>query len=328
VTGATGFVGSRLCRALCAEGVTVHALHRPTSALTALEGLPVRRFVGDILDPPSLSAALSGVGLVFHVAAQSAYWRHPQGVIRTAVEGTRAVVDAAAAAGVRRLVLTSSVGALGVPIHGELLDERHDFNLTPRSFPYGFAKHASEEAARRAAEGRLDLVIVNPSIVLGPGDLNRISGSLILETVRGRAFVTTGGGANYIHVDDVAAGHLAAARRGQDGERYILGNENLTHRQALTAIAEMVGRRPPWLHLPDGAVPVAAALLDLLGRLVELPMNGAQMRISRHRLYCDVSKAQRKLGFAASRPFLQAAHEAYDWYLGAGMLRANTAHPA
>jgi len=320
VTGATGFVGSRLCRALCAAGATVHALHRSTSSRLALEGLPVETFVGDILDSTTLAPALRGVTLVFHVAAQSAYWRHPQGVVRTAVEGTRLVVQAAAEAGVRRLVLTSSVGALGVPRPGERLDERHEFNLPPRSFPYGYAKHASELAARRAAEGRLELVIVNPSIVLGPGDLNRISGSLILETVRGRAFVYTDGGANYIHVDDVAAGHQAAAERGRPGERYILGGENLTHRQALTAIAQMVGRRPPWLHLPDAVVPAAAALLDAAGRLVPLPMNGAQMRISRHRLFCDVTKAQRELAFTASRPFSQAARQAYDWYRSAGMI--------
>jgi len=320
VTGATGFVGSGLCRALTAAGVTVHALHRANSSLRGLEDLPVRRFVGDILEPATLRPALDGVGVVFHVAAQSAYWRHPQGVVRTAVEGTRTVVEAAAGAGARRLILTSSVGALGVPNPGELLDEGHEFNLPPRAFPYGYAKHASELAARRAAEGRLELVIVNPSIVLGPGDLNRISGSIIVETAHGRAFVYTDGGANYIHVDDVAAGHLAAAERGQPGERYILGGENLTHCDALTAIAGMVGRRPPWLHLPNGIVPAVGRLLDVAGRFVELPLNGAQMRISRHRLFCDVSKAQRDLGFAATRSFSQAAQEAYDWYRSAGMI--------
>jgi dihydroflavonol-4-reductase len=254
------------------------------------------------------------------VAAQSAYWRNPQGVIRAAVEGTRNVVESAADAGVRRLVLTSSVGALGVPLGAELLDETHEFNLPPRRFHYGYAKHASEGVARRTAAGRLELVIVNPSIVLGPGDLNRISGSLIVETARGRAFVYTSGGANYIHVDDVAAGHLAAARRGRPGERYILGGENLTHRQALTAIAEMVGRRPPWLPISDAVVPAAASLLDLAGRVVELPMNGAQLRMSRHRLFCDVTKANRELGFTATRIFLQSAQEAYDWYRSAGMI--------
>jgi dihydroflavonol-4-reductase len=300
--------------------MAVRALRRATSSGVGLEGLPVESIIGDILKPATLAPAMRGVDTVFHVAAQSAYWRNPQGVVRVAVEGTRNVVEATADAGVRRIVLTSSVGALGVPVRGELLDETHEFNLPPRTFPYGYAKHASEGAARRAAEGRLELVIVNPSIVLGPGDLNRISGSLILETARGRAFVSTGGGANYIHVDDLALGHIAAAERGRPGERYILGGENRSHLEVLSAIARMVGRRPPWLHLPDAAVPLAAAWLDAAGRLVRLPMNGAQMRISRHRLFCDVSKARRELGFSATRTFSQAAQEAYDWYRSAGMI--------
>ncbi|HET7011180.1 MAG TPA: NAD-dependent epimerase/dehydratase family protein [Anaerolineales bacterium] len=320
VTGASGFLGSRLCRALCAQGVQVRALHRSTSSLVGLEGLPVETSVGDILDSSTLAPAVRGVDIVFHVAAQSDYWRNPQGVVRAAADGTRNVIQAAADARVRRVVLTSSVGALGVPRRGELLNEQHAFNLAPRAFPYGYAKHASEQVARRAAEGRLELVIVNPSIVLGPGDLNRISGSIILEAARGLAFVTTGGGANYIHVDDVADGHLAAADRGRPGERYILGAENLTHTEALTAVAHMVGRRGPWLHLPDAAIPVVAWLMDIAGRFARLPMNAAQMRLSRHRLFCDVNKARTELGFAASRSFQQAAQEAYDWYRAQGML--------
>jgi dihydroflavonol-4-reductase len=298
----------------------VRGFRRASSSTIGLADLPVEPFIGDILDLSTLAPAMEGVDIVFHVAAQSAYWRNPQGVIRAAVEGTRHVVEAAAGANVRRLVLTSSVGALGVPLRDELLDETHEFNLPPRQFPYGYAKHASEGVARRTAAGRLELVIVNPSIVLGPGDLNRISGSIILEAARGRAFVFTSGGANYIHVDDVAEGHLAAARRGRNGERYILGGENLIHRQALTAVAEMVARRPPWLSIPDPVVPAVASLMDLAGRVVQLPMNGAQLRISRHRLFCDTTRARRDLGFTATRTFLQSAQEAYDWYRSAGMI--------
>ncbi|MBF8255893.1 MAG: nucleoside-diphosphate-sugar epimerase [Anaerolineales bacterium] len=236
VTGATGFIGSQLCRALAAEGRHVRALHRRTSSLKALDGVAVDLHVGDILDPASLEPALRGVSLVFHAAAQSAYWRRPQDVLQAAVDGTRNVVEAARRAGVRRVVLTSSVAALGVPAAGELLDEAHPFNLPPGRFLYGFSKARSEEAARQAAGSDLELVIVNPSIVLGAGDVNRISGSIILESARGRAFVYTDGGANYVHIDDVTAGHLAAAARGRPGERYILGGENLTHRQALTEV--------------------------------------------------------------------------------------------
>jgi dihydroflavonol-4-reductase len=320
VTGATGFIGSAVCRALCAQGRSVRGLHRPSSSLQALAGLPVEAHVGDILDPASLTAAVLDVPLVFHVAAQSAYWRRPEEVLQAAVDGTRHIVQAARRAGVRRLVLTSSVAALGAPAPGELLTEAHPFNLDRRHFLYGYAKHRSEEAALEAAGAALEIVIVNPSIVLGAGDLNRISGSIILEAARGLAFAYNDGGVNYVHIDDVAAGHLAAAERGRPGERYILGGENLTHRQALTEVARIVGRRPPWLRLPSVLVPALAALVDVAGRFGQTPINGDQMRMSRFRLWVDASKARRELALPPPKPFSQAAQEAYDWYRAAGMI--------
>jgi len=320
VTGATGFVGSALCRALCAEGHSVRALHRPSSPLQAIEALPLERHVGDILDPASLEQAMHGVSLVFHAAAQSDYWRYPEAVLRAAVDGTNNVVRAACRAGVRRLVLTSSVAALGVPARGELLTENNRFNLQPERFLYGYSKNRSEEVALEAAGDALEVVIVNPSIVLGAGDLNRISGSIILETARGLAFVYNDGGVNYIHIDDVTIGHLAAAAGGRPGERYILGGENLTHRQALTEVARIVGRRPPWLRLPNAVIPLLASVLDLVGRVVTTPMNAAQLRMSRHRLWVDTSKAKRELGLGAPKPFSLAAREAYDWYRSAEMI--------
>jgi dihydroflavonol-4-reductase len=288
--------------------------------VTALEGLALERHVGDILDPASLEAPMRGVALVFHTAAQSAYWRRPQDVLQAAIDGTRNVVDAARRAGVRRLVLTSSVAALGVPAAGELLTEAHRFHLPPTKFLYGYSKLRSEEAALAAAGTELELIIVNPSIVLGAGDVNRISGSILIESARGLAFVYTDGGANYVHIDDVTAGHLAAAERGRPGERYILGGENLTHRQALTEVARIVGRRPPWLRLPGAVVPPLAWLIDLFGRVVQTPVNGSQLRMSRYRLWVDTAKSRRELGLPTPRPFRQAAQEAYDWYRAEGMI--------
>ena len=319
VTGASGFLGSQLCRALVGRGQVVRALHRRSSSLHTLEGLTVDRYVGDILDPSSLTPAVEGAALVFHAAAQSAYWRRPQDVLSSAVEGTRNVVRAARQAGVRRLVLTSSVAALGAPAPGELLTESHRFSLPPGEFLYGFSKYQAEVAAQEEAGG-LEIVTVNPSIILGAGDVNRISGSIILESARGLAFVYTDGGANYVHIDDVVAGHLAAAERGRPGERYILGGENLTHRQALTEVARIVGRRPPWLPLPDAVIPPLAGLVDTLGRFVATPMNGSQLRMSRYRLWVDSGKAQRELSLSAPRPFSLAAQEAYDWYRARGMI--------
>lgn len=321
VTGASGFIGSALCRALLDRGYAVRALHRATSSLELLTGLPVELAVGDILDRKSLRAAVRGIEVVFHTAAQSAYWRRPELVLRSAVEGTRNVVLAAREAGVRRLVLTSSLAALGVPKPGELLTESHTFNLSSQAFPYGYAKYQSEIEALRHAEEALEVVIVNPSIVLGPGDIHQISGSLVVEAARGRLFFWTDGGANYIHLADVVEGHLAALQRGQPGERYILGGENLSHRQAFETLAEVVGGRKPWLRLPGWVVAGTAWGVDRLRSLVPLPLDGAQLRLSRHYLYCDTSKAQRELGVQASRPFRQAVEETYAWYRARGMIR-------
>jgi dihydroflavonol-4-reductase len=276
--------------------------------------------VGDILDPESLPAALEGVDYVFHAAAQSDYWRSPEPVLRSAIQGTRNVLSAAHQAGVRRSVLTSSVAALGVPQADELLTEAHSYQLPPDYFVYGYAKRQSELEALEIARLGLELVIVNPSVVLGPGDINQISGSLVVESARGLAFIYTNGGVNMIHIDDVAAGHLAALRRGQSGQQYILGGENVSHKEVFGTIAGITGARPPWLKIPDAAIPALARIIDFANRMVRMPLNGGQLRMSRHKLFCDTSKAAEQLGFRATRSFQQAAQEAYDWYCEHGVI--------
>jgi len=321
VTGATGFIGSALCKALVTQGHRVRALHRHTSPLDLLRGVRVEHAIGDILQPDTLRQALQGVDWVFHAAAVAAYWRQrPETVLQAAVEGTGNIVEAARAAGVRRVVLTSSLAAMGLPRHGELLDERHTYDLPPNHFIYGYAKYQAELAALRLAERGPELVITNPSIVLGPGDVHQISGSLVVEAARGRAFLYTEGGVNIVHIDDVVAGHIAAARRGRPGERYILGGENLTHRQLFTILTQVVGRRPPWLKLPTWTIGPLASAVDLLRTLVPMPLNGDQLRLSRYHLYCDTSKAERELALPKPRPFRAAAEEAYAWYRQQGVL--------
>ena len=320
VTGATGFVGAALCRALLAQGLRVRAFHRPTSPLDLLAGLPVEHVVGDVLQPASLSAACTGAEWVFHAATETAYWRRPQDVVRTAVEGTRNVVRAARQAGAQRLLLTSSLAALGVPSPGSLLDETHEFNLPPRRFPYGYAKHLAEGAARDEAGSALELVIVNPTVILGAGDLHQISGSLITEAARGLAVVWMDGGWNVVHIDDAADGHLAAMRRGRAGERYLLAGENLTHRETLHVVSAIVGRPAPRLRLPGWSIPFLATLIDAVRLFARLPLDGNQLRLSRHYLYCDSGKAQRELGWIPRRTFRQAAQEAFDWYRARGVV--------
>jgi dihydroflavonol-4-reductase len=320
VTGSTGFVGSALCRTLLAEGFHVRAFHRPSSNLRALNGLAVERIAGDVLQAETLPPAMDGVRWVFHAAAQADYWREQRGVLETSVDGTRNVVQAARAAGVARLILTSSVAALGIPQPGELLDERSTFNLPPQRFPYGYGKHMAELEARRQAGEALDIVIVNPAIILGPGDWNRISGSLVIEAARGLSFIYTEGGVNLIHIQDVVDGHLAAALRGRSGERYILGHENLTNYQVFAGLAEITGARPPWLKLPGWSIGPLAMLIDGLRHVAPLPLDGNQLRLSRQRLWCDTHKASRELGLVPKRSFRQTAEETFNWYRQQGIV--------
>jgi dihydroflavonol-4-reductase len=321
VTGASGFIGSAVCRHLAQRGFQVRALHRPSSQLAALEGVRVDRCLGDLFDPASLRRAADGARWVFHVAAVAEYWRQrPAEVIRGAVDGTRNIVAACKQAGVERLILTSSLAALGVPQHGERLTESNVFDLPPARSPYGYAKRRAEVEALQDAGESLEVVIVNPSIVLGAGDVHQISGSLVIEAARGRTFLYTRGGTNIVHVDDVAEGHLAAAERGRPGERYLLGGENLGYQELFTLLAEVVGGRPPWLLLPDWAIDPAAAVVDLMRHVVPLPLEGNQLRLSRHRLFCDTSKAQRELGLTRTRPARQAIVEAFAWYRARGIV--------
>lgn len=320
VTGATGFIGSKLCSKLLAEGYRVRALTRKTSSLVALKGLPVEIVVGDILEPESLTPAMQGVTGVFHAAAESAYWRYPELVLRTSVEGTRNIVQAAVQAGVQFVVLTSSSAAMGVPAPGELLTESHYFNLPEEAFLYGYSKFKAEVEALQIADGQLKLVILNPSIVLGPGDYSRNSGSLVTEAARGWGFFWLEGGINIIHIDDVVAAHLAAVRKGRSGERYLLGGENLTHKFVFSTLNEVTGRKPPWLKIPPWTIRPIARAIDWLSHLIPIPFSSGQLRMSRHYLYCDTSKARRELGLPEPRPFRQAAQEAYDWYQEQGMI--------
>ena len=319
VTGATGFIGSALCRALLARGHPVRALHRKTSSLIALKDLSVELVVGDILEKDTLPSAMEGVDLVFHAAAVSDYWRHPDLVLRTAVEGTRNVMQAAFEAGVPRAVLTSSLAARGLPASGELLTEDHNFNISPERFLYGYAKYQAEIEAFQVAARGLEVVIVNPSAVLGPGDFNRPD-SIVTEAARGWGFFWMDGGVNIVYIDDVVIGHIAAAFRGRAGERYILGGENLTLQECFTTVTEIAGKRPPWLKIPGWIIEPAAKIVEWLQPLVQLPFDSSQLRLSCHYIYCDSSKARRELDFPEPRPFRQVVKVTYDWYREQGII--------
>lgn len=323
VTGSTGFVGANLCRALAERGWSARALHRASSRRDALAGVQVEHALGDVTEPETLPQAMRGCDVVFHVAAVADYWR--QGVeklYRVNVEGTRAVCQAALEAGIKRLVFTSSVASLGIPQPGRLADESHQFNMPPERFRYGHSKLLAEQVVREFIARGLDAVILNPSIILGPGDLNLISGSIVIEYARRRAPpVYPPGGVNYIDVADVCAGHIAAAERGRTGERYILAAHNLTHQRAAQIVCEIVGAPVPRLRLPRALIGPLAMLVDLAAKIAgrPLPLNGDQLRLSGELIYFDSSRAVRELALPQT-PFRETVERTYQWYKANGYL--------
>jgi dihydroflavonol-4-reductase len=319
VTGGIGFVGSNLVAALTNRGIGVRVLRRPASSMVGLDGLACEVCVGDVLDSvDTLAAAMAGCTWVFHTAAISDYWRYRRRnrLYRANVEGTHNVLAAALRAGVERLVLTSSIAALGVPAPGRQLTEADRFNLRPRRFPYGHSKHLAECELRRAVAAGLAAVTVNPTVVIGPRDVNRISSAMIVEAARGRLRVAAPGGTNFVGVADVAQGHVAAAERGRVRERYILAGENLNFRDAFATVCDIVNRPGPVVVLPRWTIPVAAAAVGVARFVVgpRLPIDGKQMRLSSAAIYADGSKARKELDVPCT-PLRAAVQSAHDWYL-------------
>lgn len=318
VTGGTGFVGSNLVAGLVDRGIEVRVLHRATSPLTALAGLNYQSRIGDVLDDvDTLAAAMDGCGWIFHTAAISDYWRYRgrKQLYRTNIDGTRNMLAAAARAGVDRFVFTSSLAAMGLPAPGRQLTEADEFNLRPGRFPYAYSKHLAEAEVRRGVGGGVPAVTVNPSVVIGPGDVNRIASAMVVEAARGRLRVAAPGGTNFVAVSDVVDGHIAAAERGRVGERYLLVGENLSFREAFSTVCEVVGQPVPKLVLPRWTIPVAAAAVAAARAVVgpRLPIDAKQMRLSAAQIYADGSKARTELGVSCT-PFRTAVQSAYQWY--------------
>jgi len=324
VTGATGFVGAAVARALLAEGWQVRCLVRGGSDRRNVAALAVEQVVGDLTDAASLERALTGCDAAFHVAADYRLWApQPQELYRTNVEGTAHLLDAAARAGVRRVVYTSSVATVGLPGDGTAGAEETPVGLADMIGHYKRSKFLAEERAREAAARGAPVVIVNPSTPIGPGDVKPTpTGQIVLDAARGRtpAYVDTG--LNIVHVDDVAAGHLLAFHRGRVGERYILGGEDMTLREILTLIARIVGRAPPRIRLPHGAVLPVAYVSELYARLTGRPtrVTVEGVRMARKRMFFSSGKAARELGYRW-RPPSDAFADALRWFREQGYLQ-------
>lgn len=318
VTGASGFVGSAVVRHLLQAGHQVRVLVRPTSARINFAGLPVETMEGDLRDPDALARAVAGVQFVFHVAADYRLWaRNPQDIVRTNVEGTRNVMNAALIARVERIVYTSSVATLKSRLDGKASDETLRINPESAVGAYKYSKVVAERMVdAMVAEHNLPAVIVNPSTPIGPRDVRPTpTGRIIIEAAAGRmpAYVDTG--LNLVHVDDVAAGHLAALEKGRQGERYILGGQDVLLGDMLREIARQVGRAPPRLRLPRRLIfPIAygaEAIAYFSGREPFVTTTG--LRLAKDYMFFTSAKAERELGYRA-RPHNEAIAEAIAWF--------------
>jgi dihydroflavonol-4-reductase len=323
VTGATGFVGAAVARALVSAGWQVRVLVRDGSDRTNLQHLPLQIAVGDLTVADSLERALADCGALFHVAADYRLGApDPERLYRTNVEGTRNLLKAARSAGVEKIVYTSSVATMGIPADGSPGDENTPVGFSDMIGHYKRSKFLAEQLVREAAQSGTPAVIVNPSTPVGPGDVKPTpTGQLVLDAAAGRmpAYVDTG--LNIVHVDDAAAGHLLAFHRGQVGERYILGGDDMTLRQILGQIAQLVGRKPPRLRLPYAAVlPIAylaEAYAKVSGHAGRVTLEG--VRMSRKRMYFSSAKAARELGYQW-RPPTEAFADAVQWFRSRGLL--------
>ncbi|MGJ3241033.1 MAG: NAD-dependent epimerase/dehydratase family protein [Anaerolineae bacterium] len=322
VTGGTGFVGSYVVRALLADGHQVRVLHRPHSKLNALAGLAYQSAQGDVTDADSLAQAFADCDWVFHVAAVADYWRaDPTHLFRVNVDGTQQVLQAAQQAQVKRVVFTSSAAAVGLPDDDAPSDETVPFNLRPQDFPYGYSKVQAEALVQQFVADGLDVVTVNPSVVIGAGDLNMISGSYIMQVAQWQWLVPrTAGGIAVSDVRDIADSHLAAAKHGRTGERYLLNTANYSNVDWFSMIADVVGVVPPLLPLPAFLTPLIVGGINGLRRLgIETVISADQARLGSRYVYFDASKAHREL-HQPRIDMRESVEATYRWYREHGYL--------
>lgn len=318
VTGGTGFVGAAIVRALLARGAAVRALVRAGNDRRNLEGLDVALVEGDLLDPDSLARALDGIDSLYHAAADYRLWvPDPDAMHAVNVKGTRSLMEAAKAAGVKRIVYTSSVATLGTCRSGAGANETTPATLAEMVGPYKRSKFLAEQMVRDMTAEGLPAVIVNPSAPVGPRDIKPTpTGRMVRHAAEGKipAFVDTG--LNLVHVEDVAAGHLLAHDHGQIGERYILGGENMTLQDMLTLIRSLTGQKGPAIRLPRRALYPLAAGAEAWARLRgtgEPIMSVTALQIAGRRMFYSSAKAERELGYR-HRPAEEALRAAIRWF--------------
>lgn len=322
ITGATGFVGSHVARALAAQGAELRLLVRSTSRADNIAELRAEVALGDLRDAASLKQAMSGCDFVFHVAADYRLWvRDPEQMYRSNVEGTRAIIAAAQASGVRRVVYTSSVATMGFTREGRIATEESPVSLKDMVGHYKRSKFMAEEIALEAGRKGANVVVVNPTTPVGEYDIKPTpTGRIVVDFLRRKfpAYVDTG--LNLADVKEVARGHLLAMEKARPGERYILGGENLTLKQILDKLAALTGVPAPKMKVPHG-VALGFAVFDqfftgmVMGREPRATVDA--VRMGRKKMFASSAKAERELGYQAL-PVEEALRRAVDWFQAHG----------
>lgn len=323
VTGATGFVGSHVASFLLEKGYNVRILARPGSDRRNIpDARDVEIFEGDLRDASSVARAVAGCQEIFHVAADYRFWaRDPGELYASNVEGTRHLLDAAIKSGVEKFVHTSTVGTIGLANQPTPCDENTPFDPRQWGSPYKDSKKQAELLALSYLSRGLPVVVVNPSTPIGPRDRKPTpTGRIIVDFMRGKmpAYVHTG--LNFVHVRDVAEGHWLAARNGRVGERYILGNENLSMIQFLRLLSSLTGQKPPAIRIPYRLAHLVGAASTAYADWVthrEPAVALDAVKMSRRFMFFDPSKAVRELGLP-QRPVKEAAQDALDWFAAEG----------
>ena len=317
LTGATGFVGGAVARALVSRGIDVRVMARAGADLQNLQGLAVERIEGDLRDEASLRKALTGCRQLYHVAAHYALWaKDPSIFYDVNVTGTKNLLEAARDVGTERIVYCSTIGAIGLPPEGGLGTEETPVSLEQMAGHYKRSKYLAEQEALKLAKAGLPVVIVNPSAPVGAADVKPTpTGQIVVDFMKGRmpAYIETG--LNIVDVDDVAAGHLLAMEKGRIGERYILGGKNLMLREVLEILSRLTGVKAPTIKLPRLAIlPLAYLNLwiaNITGQPPRIPLEGVKM--AKYKMHYDCSKAIRELGIPQTPPEV-AIEKAVRWF--------------
>ncbi len=327
VTGAAGFIGHHVVSLLRAQGRPVRALILPgenTHNLDELADAGVERVTGDILDREALARHMAGCEVVYHLAAIYRTWvPDPKVIYDVNVTGTANVLAAAAAQGVRRLVYTSSIAAIGVEPGGDPAHEGTPWNLWGHAFDYVRSKYLAHQVALAFAP-LLDLVLVNPGMPLGPGDIAPTpTGRTLIDTLNGKIRVSFDGGLNLVDVEDVARGHLLAEARGRRGEAYLLTGHNLSIFDMIGELRQVVGMRHGMLRIPAGVATAFGHLLEGWAERVsrtEPLITPGTVAYTRQRLFYDNRKAREELGFTV-RPLAETLRRAVEWFVAHGDIK-------